>query len=271
MPFLAQIKVCYHTLMEQSILTAFTLSFLAGAATAVGGALAFVIKRENLSVLSLGLGFSAGVMIYVSFMEILPQATQALGLLFGEKPGAWAATGLFFAGIVLAWLIDTLLPSHHVEQHTLDQSAKLKHLGLFTALALAIHNFPEGLATFMASMQDATLGVSIAVAVAIHNIPEGIAVALPVFHATGNRKQAFWYSAGSGMAEPVGAVLGFFLLKSVLQETAFGVLFGLIAGIMVYIALDELLPTAHEYGDGHKVIWGVVSGMMVMAVSLLLF
>ena len=108
-------------------------------------------------------------------------------------------------------------------------------------------------------------------AVAIHNIPEGIAVALPVFHATGNRKQAFWYSAGSGMAEPVGAVLGFFLLKSVLQETAFGVLFGLIAGIMVYIALDELLPTAHEYGDGHKVIWGVVGGMMVMAVSLLLF
>ena len=162
--------------MDSHIFTALLLSFLAGGATAVGGALAFVIKKENLSVLSLGLGFSAGVMIYVSFMEILPQTTQALGALYGEKPGAWAAVGLFFLGIVIAWLIDMLLPSHHVEEHTLDKSAKLKHLGLFTALALAIHNFPEGLATFMASMQDATLGVSIAVAVAIHNIPEGVAV-----------------------------------------------------------------------------------------------
>ncbi len=261
----------YSIRMEQSIWIAFFLSFLAGAATSVGGALAFVIKRENLSVLSLGLGFSAGVMIYVSFMEILPRATDALIVLYGDKPGAWWATGLFFLGIVLAWLIDTLLPSHHVEEHTLDKSAKLKHLGLFTALALAIHNFPEGLATFMASMQDPTLGVSIAVAVAIHNIPEGVAVALPVYHSSGSRLKAFLYSAGSGMAEPLGAVLGFFLLRSFLHEAAFGVLFALIAGIMVYIALDELLPTAHEYGEGHKVIWGVVGGMMVMAVSLLLF
>lgn len=257
--------------MDQTIFTALLLSFLAGAATAVGGALAFVIKRENLSVLSLGLGFSAGVMIYVSFMEILPHATHSLAGLYGAKPGAWLSTGIFFTGIVIAWLIDTLLPSHHVEQHTLDKSAKLKHLGMFTALALAIHNFPEGLATFMASMQDAALGVSIAVAVAIHNIPEGVAVALPVYHSTGNRAKAFWYSALSGLAEPVGAVMGFFLLRSVLHEAAFGVMFALIAGIMIYIALDELLPTAHEYGEGHKVIWGVLGGMMVMAVSLLLF
>lgn len=257
--------------MDQSVLTALLLSFLAGAATSVGGALAFVIKKENLSVLSLGLGFSAGVMIYVSFMEILPQATHSLSALYGDKPGAWMSTGIFFAGVVIAWLIDTLLPSHHVEEHTLDKSAKLKHLGMFTALALAIHNFPEGLATFMASMQDATLGVSIAVAVAIHNIPEGVAVALPVYHSTGSRSKAFWYSAGSGMAEPGGAVLGFFLLRSVLHDAAFGVMFALIAGIMIYIALDELLPTAHEYGDGHKVIWGVLGGMMIMALSLLLF
>ena len=172
---------------------------------------------------------------------------------------------------MVAWLIDTLLPSHHVEEHTLNQSAKLKHLGLFTALALAIHNFPEGLATFMASMKDATLGVSIAMAVAIHNIPEGVAVALPVYHSTGSRSKAFGYSALSGMAEPVGAVIGFFVLRSVLGDASFGVMFALIAGIMTYISLDELLPTAHEYGDGHKVIWGVVGGMMVMALSLLLF
>lgn len=257
--------------MEHTVLVALLLSFLAGAATSVGGALAFVIKRENLSVLSLGLGFSAGVMLYVSFMEILPQATQSLSSLYGGKPGEWLSTGIFFGGIVVAWLIDTLLPSHHVEEHTLDKSAKLKHLGLFTALALAIHNFPEGLATFMASMKDATLGVSIAVAVAIHNIPEGVAVALPVYHATGSRARAFWYSALSGMAEPAGAIVGFFALRSLLGGASFGVMFALIAGIMTYISLDELLPTAHEYGDGHKVIWGVVGGMMVMALSLLLF
>lgn len=257
--------------MEHTVFVALLLSFLAGAATAVGGALAFVIKRENLSVLSLGLGFSAGVMLYVSFMEILPQASDALSGVYGEKPGAWMSTGIFFGGIVVAWLIDTLLPSHHVEEHTLEKSAKLKHLGLFTALALAIHNFPEGLATFMASMKDATLGISIAVAVAIHNVPEGVAVALPVYHSTGSRSKAFWYSALSGMAEPVGAVLGFFALRSVLGNAAFGVMFALVAGIMTYISLDELLPTAHEYGDGHKVIWGVVGGMMVMALSLLIF
>jgi len=257
--------------MEHAVFVALLLSFLAGAATAVGGALAFVIKRENLSVLSLGLGFSAGVMLYVSFMEILPQASEALSGVYGGKPGAWMSTGIFFGGIVVAWLIDTLLPSHHVEEHTLEQSAKLKHLGLFTALALAIHNFPEGLATFMASMKDATLGVSIAVAVAIHNVPEGVAVALPVYHSTGSRSKAFWYSALSGMAEPVGAVLGFFALRFALGDAAFGVMFALVAGIMTYISLDELLPTAHEYGDGHKVIWGVVGGMMVMAISLLIF
>lgn len=253
------------------MLIALFLSFLAGAATSVGGLLAFIIKKENLSVLSLGLGFSAGVMLYVSFMEILPQAAQSLVGVYGDKPGEWISTGVFFGGIVVAWLIDTLLPSHHVEEHTLDKSAKLKHLGLFTALALAIHNFPEGLATFMASMKDATLGVSIAVAVAIHNIPEGVAVALPVYHSTGSRSKAFWYSALSGMAEPVGALIGFFVLHSVLGGSSFGVMFALIAGIMTYISLDELLPTAHEYGDGHKVIWGVVGGMMVMALSLLLF
>ena len=257
--------------MTNTILHALLLSFFAGSATAIGGTLAFFIKKKNLSALSMGLGFSAGVMLYVSFIEIFPQATQTLQGLYGEKSGAWFGTGIFFGGIIIAWLIDTLLPSHHVEKHTLDKSSKLKHLGLFTALALAIHNFPEGLATFMASMKDVTLGVSIALAVAIHNIPEGVAVSLPIYHATGSRKKAFWYSALSGMAEPVGALVGFLLLRSILHDAAFGVMFALIAGIMVYISLDELLPTAHEYGEGHKVIWGVVGGMFVMALSLLLF
>ena len=237
----------------------------------IGGALAFVIKKENLAVLSLGLGFSAGVMIYVSFMELLPQASAALVRVYGAESSSWLSTGIFFGGIFIAWLIDTVLPSHHVALHTLDPQDKLKRLGLFTALVLAIHNFPEGLATFMATLQDPTLGFSVAVAVAIHNIPEGIAVALPVYHATGSRIKAFVYSALSGLAEPTGALAGFVVLRAVLHEVLFGVMFVLIAGLMVYIALDELLPTAHDYGEGHRVILGVVGGMAVMALSLLIF
>lgn len=257
--------------MNTSVYTALFLSFLAGAATSIGGLLSFVVKKDNFAALALGLGFSAGVMIYVSFMEMMPEAKTALGLLYGANPGAWLATGVFFAGVLLAWLIDRFMPSHHVHADALEQKNKLRHLGLFTALALAIHNFPEGLATFMASMENMTLGVSIAVAVAVHNIPEGIAVALPVYHATGSKSKAFWYSTLSGIAEPVGAVLGYVVFRSVLNEAAFGVMFALVAGIMVYISLDELLPTAHEYGDGHGVIWGVIGGMMVMALSLLIF
>ena len=257
--------------MKDPVWFALLLSFLAGCATMIGGCLAFIIKKENLAALAVGLGFSAGVMVYVSFMELLPQAVSLLQEHLGGKSGAWVGTGLFFAGVFLAWGIDYFLPSHHVEMHTLDPSDKLKRLGLFTALALTIHNFPEGLATFMASLKSAALGGSVALAVALHNIPEGVAVALPVFHATGSRKQAFLYSALSGLAEPAGALVGFVVLRHFLHESVFGVLFAAVAGIMVYISLDELLPTAHEYGEGHSVIWGVIGGMMVMALSLLLF
>ena len=144
-------------------------------------------------------------------------------------------------------------------------------MGLFSALAIAIHNFPEGLATFMGALTDPTLGISIAVAIAIHNIPEGIAVSVPIYYATKNRKKAFWLSFSSGLAEPVGALLGYFILRHVFNDSMFGVIFAGVAGIMVYISLDELLPTAEEYGEHHIAIGGLIAGMAVMAISLLLF
>jgi len=257
--------------MDNNIFSAVLLSFLAGAATALGGILSFFIKKENLGALAVGLGFSSGVMIYVAFMELLPHAHTKLGTLYGAKSGAWAASGLFFAGILAAALIDRFLPSHHVENRTLDKADKLKQTGLFTALVLTLHNFPEGLATFAAGTDNLTLGISVAAAVAVHNIPEGVAVALPVLHATGSRKKAFWLSALSGLAEPVGALIGFFILRFFLKEAVLGVMFAGVAGIMVYLALDELLPTAHEYGDGHRVIAGVIGGMAIMALTLLVF
>jgi ZIP family zinc transporter len=150
-------------------------------------------------------------------------------------------------------------------------------MGLFTALAIAIHNFPEGLATFLAALEDPTVGLAIAVAIALHNIPEGISVSVPIFYATGERKKAFIYSLFSGLAEPVGAGVAYVVLRvlvggetGVIPPQVMGILFGGVAGIMVYISLDELLPTSQAYGKGHDSLFGLMGGMLVMALSLLL-
>lgn len=229
----------------------------------------------------MSLGFSAGVMIYVSFAEILVKANDALISALGAKAGSWAAAGGFFFGILFVGMIDKLIPSteNPHELHTVEEmdgkseehKSKLMRMGLFTAFAIAMHNFPEGLATFAAALSDPKLGISIAVAIAIHNIPEGIAVAVPIFYATGSRKKAFKLSFLSGLSEPVGALIGFLILYSFFNDVMFGVIFAAVAGIMVYISLDELLPAAKEYGEHHLAIYGLIAGMAVMAVSLLLF
>lgn len=264
-----------------TILFALGLTVFAGLATGVGSALAFYTKKTNESFLSAALGFSAGVMIYVSMIEIFPKARASLEEFYGAPQKAYFITTLaFFGGVALIALIDKLVPEaenpheiHDVDEMT-DEARKKKSLlrmGLFSALAIAIHNFPEGLATFMSAIQDPTLGISIAIAIAIHNIPEGIAVSVPIFFATGDKKKAFVYSFLSGLSEPVGAILGFFLLRSVMSEALFGIIFAGVAGIMVYISLDELLPTAEKYGKHHIAIGGLIAGMAVMAISLVMF
>ena len=268
--------------MDQSnFLFAFALTLFAGLATGVGSLMAILTKKTSPRFLSASLGFSAGVMLYVSFAEILVKGQQTLVAAMGHKPGAWATVGGFFGGILLIALIDNLIPSteNPHEVHTVEEmdgkseehKAKLMRMGLFTALAIAIHNFPEGLATFTAAMSDPSLGIPVAVAIAIHNIPEGIAVAVPVYYATGSKKRAFRLSFLSGLSEPIGALVGYLLLRTFFNDTVMGLLFAAVAGIMVYISLDELLPSAREYGEHHVAIWGMVAGMAVMAVSLLLF
>ena len=265
-----------------TVLMAFGLTLFAGLATGVGSALAFFTKRTSTKALSVALGFSAGVMIYVSFVEILQKAKDALVGVWGDKGGTWAAVGSFFGGILVIAIIDKLIPDfenphevHKVEEMAEPAEApkqtRLMRMGMFTALAIAIHNFPEGLATFAAALSNPTLGVAIAVAIAIHNIPEGIAVSIPIYYATGSRRKAFVYSFLSGLSEPVGAVIGYFVLRSFFNDTVFGVLFASVAGIMVFISLDELLPTAQEYGEHHLSIYGLIVGMVVMALSLLMF
>ena len=264
-----------------TIAFAFGLTMFAGLSTGIGSAIAFFAKKTNTAFLSVALGFSAGVMIYVSFVEIFVKARIELSAVLGEGPGYWVTAAAFFGGILFIAIIDKLIPSienphemHKVEEMEDIQALKdkkLMRMGLFTALAIAIHNFPEGLATFTAALTDPGLGIAIAVAIAIHNIPEGIAVSIPVYYATGSRKKAFWLSFLSGLAEPVGALVGYLILMPFLSPVVFGVLFAGVAGIMVFISLDELLPAAEEYGEHHLSIYGLIAGMAVMALSLLLF
>jgi ZIP family zinc transporter len=285
-----------------NVLIAFGLTLFAGLATGVGSALAFFAKRTNTRFLSSALGFSAGVMIYVSMIEIFVKARDALTAAVGEPRGYWYTTLAFFAGMLLIALIDKLVPSfenphetHEVEemrstdaalagvQATMEEEASgravaptdvkgaLMRMGLLSALAIAIHNFPEGLATFTGALQDPALGLSIAVAIAIHNVPEGIAVSIPLYYATGSKRRAFLWSFLSGLSEPIGALVGYLLLSTFFNDMVFGLLFASVGGIMVYISLDQLLPTAEKYGEHHLAIYGLVAGMAVMALSLLLF
>ena len=264
-----------------SVLFAFFLTLFAGLSTGIGSALSFLTKKTSTKFLSTALGFSAGVMIYVSFVEIFVKAKDALISVLGVKGGTWATVGGFFFGILVIAVIDKLIPSteNPHEIHTVEEmdgkseahKTNLMRMGLFTALAIAIHNFPEGLATFTAAISDPSLGVPIALAIAIHNIPEGIAVAVPIYYATGSRKKAFKLSFLSGLSEPVGALIGYLLLSRFFNDAVFGFIFASVAGIMVYISLDELLPSAREYGEHHLAIYGLIAGMAVMAFSLLLF
>jgi len=290
------------------------LTLFAGLATGIGSMVAFTAKRTNYRFLSVATGFSAGVMLYVSFVEIFYKGVDALTTRYGDYWGHWVNAASFFGGMFLIGLIDNLIPAPEnphetpseaetaplhdssapvpesyscgandeclaVEQLHEDKARhkKLMRMGLFTALAIAIHNFPEGLATFLAALQDPALGVAIAVAIALHNIPEGISVSVPIFYATGDRKKAFVLSFLSGLAEPVGAGVAYLVVRlfvgggaAAVPPQLMGVLFGGVAGIMVYISLDELLPTSRAYGKGHDSLLGLVAGMLVMALSLLL-
>ncbi|HOO47289.1 MAG TPA: zinc transporter ZupT [Deltaproteobacteria bacterium] len=281
------------------------LTVFAGMGTGVGSAIAFMAKKTSYRFLSVATGFSAGVMLYVSFVEILYKGASSLSEHYGATWGNWINTASFFGGMLLIGIIDQLVPKEENPHETRtkgetrmlhDASAslsaedlpgaftneysphqKLMRMGLFTALAIGIHNFPEGLATFLAALQDPNLGLAVAIAIALHNIPEGISVSVPIFYATGDRRRAFIYSVLSGLAEPAGAVIAYAAIlffmggtDGVIPPQLMGILFGSVAGIMVYISLDQLLPTSRAYGKGHDSLFGLVSGMLVMALSLLL-
>ncbi|HEF3295277.1 TPA: zinc transporter ZupT [Campylobacter jejuni] len=281
----------------EQIFIAMLLTLFAGFSTAIGSIIAFFSRKDDLRVLSLGLGFSAGVMIYISFMEILPTALKDFKNHYDSHWAELLGLACFFGGILISLLIDKLIPEdvnphepkedlselkicplpqkgqnppkfHPGEKlHQINTKA-LKRTGIFTALAIAIHNFPEGFATFISSLDNLTLGIAIAIAVAIHNIPEGLAVSLPIYHATGDKKKAFIYSVLSGFAEPLGAFVGALILLPFIGDLTLAISFAVIAGIMVFISLDELLPAAKTYDKAHDSLYGLILGMAIMALSL---
>lgn len=251
---------------------ALVLTLLAGLATGIGSLIALFTRNTNKRFLAGALGFSAGVMIYISFAEMLKKSEEYFGGSFSGN-GMWLACASFFAGMALIMLIDNLIPSPESDLTAAkagQHDAVLARMGVLTALAIAIHNLPEGLATFTSSLEDVSLGIAIAVAIAIHNIPEGIVTSVPIYYATGSRKKAFGISFLSGLTEPLGAIIGYLLLRPFLNDTVYGAIFGMIAGIMVYIAVEELIPMAREYDKGNTMILGVMGGMAIMAVSLML-
>lgn len=269
-----------------SFLYAFSLTLLAGISTSFGAFLAFFKTKDEGRVLSFGLGFSGGVMIYLSFVEILPKSIEYFSKSCNDTYANIFGVVCFFVGMLIAFGIDFLIPKD-VNPHELksqnevycEMSDKQKYISsnrhiyrtaIFTAIAITIHNFPEGFATFMSALDNFVFGVSIAIAVAIHNIPEGLAVSLPIYHATGDKKQALKLTLLSGLTEPLGAIVGYFILAPLLGNYTLAIGFGMIAGVMVFISIDTLFPASKLSTKGHESVIGVMFGMAIMAISLIL-
>jgi ZIP family zinc transporter len=270
--------------MDNAVLLAFLVTLGAGLATGIGSTLAFFTKTTNKSFFAIAMGFSAGVMVYLSFVEIIPKSTLYISHSMSPVQASAVAAIAMVSGMILMAIIDALVPSgtnphENTEVELLGSETEagkarankiLLRTGLFVALAIAIHNFPEGLATFLLVLDDPQIGIGLAIAVAMHNIPEGIAVSVPVYYATKSRSKAFRLSFLSGLAEPAGAVIGYLLLAQFLNDLVLGVLFAMVAGVMVFLAIDTLLPTARNSARGHLSVYGFIAGVAVMAASLVL-
>jgi len=245
------------------------LAAAAGMCTMLGAVIVFFSHAKSEKTISCALGFAAGMMITVSLIELFPEAQSALTETTGQIGGTLLSVVFLMAGVLLALLMDRLVPhaeedkAHHDKPHQ-----NMLRVGLVSTIAIMLHNFPEGIATFMAAYENPTLGLSLAVAIAMHNIPEGISVALPIYYATGNKKRALGYTFLSGIAEPIGAALAWLLLGPILTDTMMGALFALVAGIMLYISFEELIPSSRQYGYNRLALWSLFAGVCIMPISL---
>ena len=266
--------------MTKDVILSLGLTTLVGLSMGLGSLLSFIVDETNKRFLALSLSFSAGIMIYVSFMAILPEGMELIESYTGQHSSLIALTG-FFGGMLITALMEKLVHRfgghihghHHGEHKNVEEhdDEHLSKLGLMSAVAIAIHNLPEGLALFTAGLKDITMAIPIAAAIVLHNIPLSIAISVPIYHSTGSKKKAFTYSLLVGLCQPLGAIIGYALLSRYFNDLVFGVLFSVVAGVMIFVSLDELLPSAQKYEDHHISVYGAIAGMMVMALSLNFF
>lgn len=255
--------------MEQEAIRALLLSTLAGFSTMIGTVIIFFSSRKNEKLISASLGFAGGVMISVSFMELLPSAFSYFNSFSNEQFSTVYMVICLIFGVLFASLLDKFIP-HEEEKDTHEMKHEnLYRVGFVSMLAIGIHNFPEGIATFMAGFDSSSLGMAIAIAIAAHNIPEGITVALPVYFATGSKKKAIYYTFLSSISEPIGAFLAFLVLRPFINDITLGIIFGLISGIMLYIAIEELLPSSRDYGYPRLALWSAFAGICLMPLTLM--
>jgi len=276
-------------MMSENFVFAVVLSALAAVSTFLGSLIGLVVRRPGSGFMGFSLGFSAGVMMFVSFAELLSTGIRSVGFV--------PANAAFFTGIALMFLIDLIVPHEFISEHRVDakmcspdepvqsgrgwrhrhgqqqelERSRLLRLGLLVALGIGLHNFPEGMATFAGAIRNRKLGIAIAAAIALHNIPEGLSVAVPVFCATGSRRRSLLWSALSGTAELAGALVAAGMLMPFLNEALLNLLLAGVGGLMVFIAFDELIPGSYAYGHEHLSVAGVISGMILMAASLVVF
>lgn len=263
-----------NELFENDLIFGFALSLFAGLSTGIGAAVAFFLKKPSTRFLTFAIGTSAGVMLYISFMELIPAAQEYIG----DGQGKWIFLAAMFGGMGLAGFIDRLVPDeenpHEIhglkewEKSPVPEHAGMKRSAYFFALSIAIHNFPEGMATMVSAFDSAEVASSVALAVAIHNIPEGVAVAIPLYFATKSRKKSFFYASLTGLAEPIGALVAMIILLPFLSPMLLGILFASVSGFMIFISLDELLPMSRRWGHHHLAIYGVTAGMLLMGFLL---
>jgi ZIP family zinc transporter len=270
-----------------NVIFALTLTIIAGLATSLGGALILFSKIRDKKFLSICLSFSAGAMLYIAFAEILLEAFESMKHQFGGQSGYLIATLAFFAGVIIMAIIDKFIPHDDHDENSLKllsskqkkrleylskDDKELKRTGVLSAIAVAMHNLPEGIITFMAVMHDPALGIAIAIAIIIHNIPEGISIAAPIYYSTGSKMKGFFMCAGAGIAEFVGSLIAWLFIYNIFGniEGVFGIPFAFVAGVMVFVAIHKLLPAAQRYGEHHAVMRWLFYGMAVMAISLVL-
>lgn len=269
-----------------NVFLSFGLTVLVGLSMGLGSIMSFIVSKTHRKLLAISLSFAAGIMIYVSFMEMLPEGIHLIEEYVGEK-GNIIAISWFFGGMFLSAIIEKLVHvfagdyhghhhghSHndhkhdHHHDHDHEEGHHLSKLGMMSAVAIGVHNLPEGLALFTAGIKDITLALPIAAAVIIHNIPLSIAISVPIYYSTGSKKKAFFYTLIVGLCQPLGAIIGYMLLSKHFNDLLFGTLFSIVAGIMVFVSLDELLPASQKYEDHHISVYGAIAGMIVMAISL---